>query len=510
MYLILIHQEDIILYFRYRNINHKFHMPLMKKTYNLSWHQQLPSTQTYLEKNPAENQIIIAERQTAGRGRKDEWLNVMGSLMFSFQIDPKNLFEEQFNEIHNKFDLETEPEKITGNQSDEIRDNLNPRTGTDFYTKLPHLNLLNKVSIHDRHSSLLYLRVLSAMKKTLKTYNIETFIKWPNDILVKVNRLFVKIAGVIIDNIFTGNEIRTIVGIGINLGYLLSFEKKKQIVVEYEIFKEQLMKENTILQQNLQSHSKEKSQWGSKMNARGEVKENLEKGSNVNHMSNLQKNENGHIKENQKRNLEENFEVGKKVKPQNGNQEVKEVASQKNFKVAIKENFKGGTKMDSYGRSEWQTLEGSEHSCRNLEHDSNHNSNPLIQTETEKSTKYDTSLRCSTNSHSKDQQYEKELRKENTSTFQYRVTPDKPLFCSIYSATLKMIHPTKFLELFFNYFHFDKDICPYDLPDRIKMDGRMYKVMDKYLFIIDIDGESALIDIMDWKYDWQKGEITRI
>jgi BirA family biotin operon repressor/biotin-[acetyl-CoA-carboxylase] ligase len=56
--------------------------------------------------------------------------------------------------------------------------------------------------------------VSNSILKTLKNYNIETFIKWPNDIILNNKKL----AGILIENKYKAKELEfTVVGIGLNV-----------------------------------------------------------------------------------------------------------------------------------------------------------------------------------------------------------------------------------------------------------------------------------------------------
>lgn len=56
--------------------------------------------------------------------------------------------------------------------------------------------------------------VSNSLLKTLKNYNIETFIKWPNDIILNNKKL----AGILIENKYKAEKLEfTVVGIGLNV-----------------------------------------------------------------------------------------------------------------------------------------------------------------------------------------------------------------------------------------------------------------------------------------------------
>lgn len=56
--------------------------------------------------------------------------------------------------------------------------------------------------------------VSNSILKTLKNYNIETFIKWPNDIILNNKKL----AGILIENKYKAEKLEfTVVGIGLNV-----------------------------------------------------------------------------------------------------------------------------------------------------------------------------------------------------------------------------------------------------------------------------------------------------
>ncbi|MGM9969129.1 MAG: biotin--[acetyl-CoA-carboxylase] ligase [Anaeroplasma sp.] len=70
-----------------------------------------------------------------------------------------------------------------------------------------------------------------AIIMTLKIYNIEAVIKWPNDILINNKKL----AGILIENIYENDLKASVVGIGINLNAKAQYESigLKDIITDY-------------------------------------------------------------------------------------------------------------------------------------------------------------------------------------------------------------------------------------------------------------------------------------
>ena len=105
------------------------------------------------------------------------------------------------------------------------------------------LSLIIKPRIHlDRINILSLLAAISVCEAINETYNLETRIKWPNDIIIN-NK---KIAGIIIDSsIYNSNIEYIVIGIGVNIAVdihkidssLASFDLLKQKVtsIQYEI-----------------------------------------------------------------------------------------------------------------------------------------------------------------------------------------------------------------------------------------------------------------------------------
>jgi BirA family biotin operon repressor/biotin-[acetyl-CoA-carboxylase] ligase len=75
-------------------------------------------------------------------------------------------------------------------------------------------------SIFQRSINGLSLAVGLSIVETLSTFGVSSGLKWPNDVLVKTasTQDFKKIAGVLVDSVFRGSDVRSIsVGIGLNV-----------------------------------------------------------------------------------------------------------------------------------------------------------------------------------------------------------------------------------------------------------------------------------------------------
>lgn len=127
--------------------------------------ERVDSTNNYAAKliranDFTEGSVIVAEEQTAGRGRRDnQWLSTPGeNLLTSIILKPT------FLHVHQTFAL----------------------------------NIVSSLAVHD----------------TLEAYGISSSIKWPNDILVGHE----KIAGILIETHIRGSHMATaIVGVGLNI-----------------------------------------------------------------------------------------------------------------------------------------------------------------------------------------------------------------------------------------------------------------------------------------------------
>jgi len=112
------------------------------------------------EQNPPDLSLVVADHQTAGRGRNGrQWITVRGAaLAFSIICYPS------LNVVH-----------------------------------LSHLSALGALAVCD------------ALKKI---YQLDAVIKWPNDILVNGKKL----AGILAENKWSGDQLKTVImGIGINI-----------------------------------------------------------------------------------------------------------------------------------------------------------------------------------------------------------------------------------------------------------------------------------------------------
>jgi BirA family biotin operon repressor/biotin-[acetyl-CoA-carboxylase] ligase len=156
----------------------------LKKNLNvckiIKYYKELPSTQITVKalalENFDEGTVVIAEKQTSGYGRiKRVWSSNPGGLWFSILLKP---------------------------------------------------------SLHPEESSKLALILSIALKHTFDLYNIDSKIKWPNDIFIN-NK---KIAGIIIEMSADQNVINWIVaGIGININNKLPKEIQETSVSLKEI-----------------------------------------------------------------------------------------------------------------------------------------------------------------------------------------------------------------------------------------------------------------------------------
>lgn len=148
----------------------------------LEWYDTLSSTQEYLISNPSDC-IIIAEKQSCGRGRHGGWQTLEGSLLFSFE--PYSVLEN-------------------GKKFSNLYENSNFKKYNGKSIEKPDIS---------------YLMVLSALRRTFCYFEIPTLIKWPNDILLTKSNKVYKTTGVLIDYFVIGEEKRCVLGIGINLGF---------------------------------------------------------------------------------------------------------------------------------------------------------------------------------------------------------------------------------------------------------------------------------------------------
>ena len=131
--------------------------------------KSIDSTNTYLKnlKKPKEDTLIIAKKQTGGRGTKGR----------SFICEEGGVY----------------------------------------------MSLLKLYPCKAKDSFSIMMNSAVAVVKTLSAFDIKAKIKWPNDIIVNGK----KICGILIENVFEGDEVaRSIVGIGLNVNNPLASEIK--------------------------------------------------------------------------------------------------------------------------------------------------------------------------------------------------------------------------------------------------------------------------------------------
>ncbi|MDR2395464.1 MAG: biotin--[acetyl-CoA-carboxylase] ligase [Endomicrobium sp.] len=151
----------------------------------IKYYKELPSTQTTVkmlaQKGFDEGTVVIAEKQTTGYGRiKKVWNSNNGGLWFSVLLKPL---------------------------------------------------------LHPEESAKLALLLSIALKKTFDFYNVDSKIKWPNDILIN-NK---KIAGIIIEMSAEQDIVNWIVaGIGINVNNELPKDLKKISISLKEIINKEI------------------------------------------------------------------------------------------------------------------------------------------------------------------------------------------------------------------------------------------------------------------------------
>ncbi|MDD5455483.1 MAG: biotin--[acetyl-CoA-carboxylase] ligase [Candidatus Margulisbacteria bacterium] len=140
--------------------------------YSLQSFKELPSTNTYALQNLAklsDKQVVVADKQTAGRGRFNrEWFSdIPGNVYLSIILKPKDT---------NRF----------------------------IISALSHFTAI-------------------IICRTLEEYKVRANIKWPNDILVKGQ----KIAGILAESSFSGQQfLGLVMGIGVNLNMPQEFPKR--------------------------------------------------------------------------------------------------------------------------------------------------------------------------------------------------------------------------------------------------------------------------------------------
>ena len=139
-----------------------------KKKYNVQIFEEMPSTNEYVktQRNNGENLIVIAKKQTGGKGTKGR----------SFSSEKGGVYLSRLT-FYQDFSAKRAFEIMAG--------------------------------------------AATAVCKTLKSFGVTPQIKWPNDIFVKDK----KICGILIENTFSGENISSsIVGIGVNVSNALPQE----------------------------------------------------------------------------------------------------------------------------------------------------------------------------------------------------------------------------------------------------------------------------------------------
>ena len=145
--------------------------------------ESIDSTNTYLKnlKKPKEDTLIIAKKQTGGRGTKGR----------SFICEEGGVY----------------------------------------------LSLLKLNPCKAEESFSIMMNSADAVVKTLSAFDIKAKIKWPNDIIVNGK----KICGILIENVFEGDDVaRSIVGIGLNVNNPLASEIKDIAISTKEVLQKEL------------------------------------------------------------------------------------------------------------------------------------------------------------------------------------------------------------------------------------------------------------------------------
>ena len=145
--------------------------------------ESIDSTNTYLKKikNPCEDTLIIAKKQTGGRGTKGR----------SFICDEGGVYLSLLR--------------------------LNPCKAKDSFS--------------------IMMSSAVAVVNTLHAFDVKAKIKWPNDIIVNGK----KICGILIENVFEGDEVaRSIVGIGLNVNNHIAEEIKDIAISTKEVLGKEL------------------------------------------------------------------------------------------------------------------------------------------------------------------------------------------------------------------------------------------------------------------------------
>lgn len=142
---------------------------------------EIPSTNTYAKTllSTGENTVIVAKRQTGGRGTKGR----------SFCSNEGGVY----------------------------------LTKLSFFEKFPAKNAF-----------LIMAAAATAVCKTLEVYGLNAQIKWPNDVFVSGK----KICGILIENVFSGSRVAaSIVGIGLNVTNPLGEELKDIAITMSQLLK---------------------------------------------------------------------------------------------------------------------------------------------------------------------------------------------------------------------------------------------------------------------------------
>ena len=151
--------------------------------------KSIDSTNTYLKKlkKPKEDTLIIAKKQTGGRGTKGR----------SFICEEGGVY----------------------------------------------MSLLKLYPCKAEESFSIMMNSAVAVVKTLSAFDIKAKIKWPNDIIVNGK----KICGILIENVFEGDEVaRSIVGIGLNVNNPIAKEIEDIAISTKEVLSKELSVETVV------------------------------------------------------------------------------------------------------------------------------------------------------------------------------------------------------------------------------------------------------------------------
>ena len=151
--------------------------------------ESIDSTNTYLKglKKPKEDTLIIAKKQTGGRGTKGR----------SFICEEGGVYA----------------------------------------------SLLKLYPCKAEESFSIMMNSAVAVVKTLSAFDVKAKIKWPNDIIVNGR----KICGILIENVFEGDEVaKSIVGIGLNVNNPIASEIRDIAISTKEVLQKELPIETVI------------------------------------------------------------------------------------------------------------------------------------------------------------------------------------------------------------------------------------------------------------------------